>query len=39
MLDGRYLHLPVVDENEEVAGMVNVLQLTFATLEQVCGDL
>ncbi|RKO83908.1 hypothetical protein BDK51DRAFT_24606 [Blyttiomyces helicus] len=33
--DGRYLHLPVVDEEGVVAGMVDVLKLTYTTLTQV----
>ncbi|KAJ3045644.1 hypothetical protein HDV00_007769 [Rhizophlyctis rosea] len=31
---GRYLHLPVVDEEGVVEGMVDVLKLTYATLSQ-----
>lgn len=31
---GRYLHLPIVDENGLLAGLVDVLKLTYSTLEQ-----
>jgi len=34
MHDGHYLNLPVVDEGKSVVGMVDVLKLTYATLEQ-----
>ena len=34
LLDGHYLNLPVLD-NGEIIGMVDVLRLTYATLEQV----
>lgn len=34
-LDGHYLNLPVVDENKDVLGMVDVLSLSYATLELV----
>ena len=33
-LDGKYLHLPVV-ENKSVIGLVNVLQLTHFVIHQV----
>ena len=33
--DGRYLNLPVVDEGNNITGMVDVLKLTHATLEQI----
>lgn len=35
MLDGHYLNLPVMNEAGEIVGMVDVLKLTYATLEQV----
>ena len=37
--DGHYLNLPVMNESGEIVGMVDVLKLTYATLEQVghCG--
>ncbi|KAI8451076.1 hypothetical protein BY996DRAFT_7327944 [Phakopsora pachyrhizi] len=35
MHDGHYLNLPVVDENGVLQGCVDVLKLTYATLEQV----
>ena len=35
MLDGHYLNLPVMNEPGEIVGMVDVLKLTYATLEQV----
>ena len=35
-LDGHYLNLPVMNEPGEIVGMVDVLKLTYATLEQVC---
>lgn len=33
--DGHYLNLPVMNEAGEIVGMVDVLKLTYATLEQV----
>lgn len=33
-LDGHFLNLPVL-EDDEIVGMVDVLRLTYATLEQV----
>lgn len=33
--DGHYLNLPVMNESGEIVGMVDVLKLTYATLEQV----
>lgn len=33
--DGHYLNLPVVDEEGSLVGIVDVLKLTYATLEQV----
>lgn len=35
MNDGHYLNLPVTDEEDTIIGMVDVLKLTYATLEQV----
>ncbi|KAI9843309.1 MAG: hypothetical protein M1838_002696 [Thelocarpon superellum] len=35
MHDGHYLNLPVMNEPGEIVGMVDVLKLTYATLEQV----
>jgi hypothetical protein len=34
-LDGHYLNLPVMNNGGEIVGMVDVLKLTYATLEQV----
>ena len=34
--DGHYLNLPVMNDSGEIVGMVDVLKLTYATLEQVC---
>ena len=34
-LDGHYLNLPVMNETGEIVGMVDVLKLTYATLEQI----
>ncbi|KAG0052751.1 hypothetical protein BGZ83_002155 [Gryganskiella cystojenkinii] len=34
MHDNHYLHLPVVDENGQMAGLVDVLQVSFAMLNQ-----
>lgn len=34
-LDGHYLNLPVMNDEKEIVGMVDVLKLTYATLEQV----
>lgn len=33
--DGHYLNLPVMNDQGEIVGMVDVLKLTYATLEQV----
>src|SRR5437762_6768164 len=33
--DGHYLNLPVVDSQHAVIGIVDVLKLTYATLEQI----
>ncbi|KAI1344484.1 ribosomal protein subunit S4 [Xylariaceae sp. FL0016] len=35
MHDGHYLNLPVMNDEGEIVGMVDVLKLTYATLEQV----
>ncbi|RYP89689.1 hypothetical protein DL770_004177 [Monosporascus sp. CRB-9-2] len=35
MHDGHYLNLPVMNDSGEIVGMVDVLKLTYATLEQV----
>ncbi|ODV93399.1 hypothetical protein PACTADRAFT_51994 [Pachysolen tannophilus NRRL Y-2460] len=36
MFDGRYLNLPVIDdESNEIIGIVEVLKLTYATLDQI----
>ncbi|KAG0181872.1 hypothetical protein DFQ29_006666 [Apophysomyces sp. BC1021] len=35
MHDGHYLNLPVLDEDKNVIGLVDVLRLTYATLEQI----
>jgi CBS domain-containing protein len=34
-IDGHYLNLPVVDDDQQLVGCVDVLQLTHATLDQV----
>jgi hypothetical protein len=34
-IDGHYLNLPVMNNEGEIVGMVDVLKLTYATLEQV----
>jgi hypothetical protein len=34
-VDGHYLNLPVMNESGEIVGMVDVLKLTYATLEQI----
>lgn len=34
--DGRFLNLPVLEEDGTLVGCVDVLKLTYATLEQVC---
>ncbi|EXJ53768.1 uncharacterized protein A1O5_13017 [Cladophialophora psammophila CBS 110553] len=34
-LDGHYLNLPVMNGEGEIVGMVDVLKLTYATLEQI----
>ncbi|KAI0023457.1 hypothetical protein F4780DRAFT_769301 [Xylariomycetidae sp. FL0641] len=35
MHDGHYLNLPVMNSGGEIVGMVDVLKLTYATLEQI----
>ncbi|KAK3808685.1 MAG: hypothetical protein J3Q66DRAFT_288520 [Benniella sp.] len=35
MHDGHYLNLPVVDDDKEIVGVVDVLKLTYATMEQI----
>lgn len=35
MFDGHYLNLPVVDEENLIVGIVDVLKLTYATLNQI----
>ncbi|KAK6197318.1 uncharacterized protein RJT21DRAFT_89815 [Scheffersomyces amazonensis] len=35
MFDGHYLNLPVVGEHHEIIGIVEVLKLTYATLNQI----
>lgn len=35
LIDGHYLNLPVMNDTGEIVGMVDVLKLTYATLEQV----
>ncbi|KAI5817474.1 hypothetical protein BZA77DRAFT_262380 [Pyronema omphalodes] len=37
MHDGHYLNLPVMNNEGEIVGMVDVLKLTYATLEQING--
>lgn len=34
-LDGHYLNLPVVEEDGHLSAIIDVLTLTYATLEQV----
>lgn len=34
-IDGHYLNLPVLDEERNIVGLIDVLRLTYATLEQV----
>ncbi|KAI8085755.1 uncharacterized protein B0P05DRAFT_466228 [Gilbertella persicaria] len=33
--DGHYLNLPVLDEDRNIVGLIDVLRLTYATLEQI----
>lgn len=35
MFDGHYLNLPVIDESNEIIGIVEVLKLTWSTLNQI----
>lgn len=35
MFEGHYLNLPVVDDEEDIIGIVDVLKLTYATLNQI----
>ncbi|OBA19101.1 CBS-domain-containing protein [Metschnikowia bicuspidata var. bicuspidata NRRL YB-4993] len=35
MFDGHFLNLPVVGDNKEIIGIVDVLKLTYATLNQI----
>ncbi|KAI7902520.1 uncharacterized protein BX663DRAFT_511322 [Cokeromyces recurvatus] len=35
MHDGHYLNLPVLDDNKNIIGLIDVLRLTYATLEQI----
>ncbi|KAI8886025.1 CBS-domain-containing protein [Backusella circina FSU 941] len=35
MNDGHYLNLPVVDEDKNIVGLIDVLRLTYVTLEQI----
>ena len=35
-VDGHYLNLPVVETDGRLVAIVDVLKLTYATLEQVC---
>jgi CBS domain-containing protein len=35
LLDGHYLNLPVVENDGRLVAIVDVLKLTYATLEQV----
>ncbi|CAH2352423.1 putative meiotically up-regulated gene 70 protein [[Candida] railenensis] len=35
MFDGHYLNLPVIDEMEQIIGIVDVLKLTYTTLNQI----
>ena len=35
LIDGHFLNLPVVEEDGTLVGCVDVLKLTYATLEQV----
>lgn len=37
--DGHYLNLPVVEADGRLIGIVDVLKLTYATLEQVSDTL
>ncbi|KAF3990933.1 hypothetical protein FT663_00869 [Candidozyma haemuli var. vulneris] len=35
MFEGHYLNLPIVDDENEIVGIVDVLRLTYATLNQI----
>ena len=35
MHDGHYLNLPVMGQENQIVGIVDVLKLTYATLEQI----
>lgn len=35
LVDGHYLNLPVLDEDKSIVGLIDVLRLTYATLEQI----
>ncbi|KAJ8658366.1 hypothetical protein O0I10_006051 [Lichtheimia ornata] len=35
MHDGHYLNLPVIDDDKQIVGLVDVLRLTYATLDQI----
>lgn len=35
MFEGHYLNLPVIDDDNEIIGIVDVLKLTYATLHQI----
>lgn len=35
MFDGHYLNLPIVNEQNDIVGIVDVLKLTYATLNQI----
>ncbi|KAI7851120.1 hypothetical protein BDC45DRAFT_445890 [Circinella umbellata] len=35
MHDGHYLNLPILDDDRNICGLIDVLRLTYATLEQV----
>jgi hypothetical protein len=37
--DGHYLNLPVIEEDGRLVAIVDVLKLTYATLEQVRSNL
>ena len=39
LVDGHYLNLPVVEEDGRLVAIVDVLKLTYATLEQVRSNL
>jgi hypothetical protein len=37
-VDGHYLNLPVLEPDGPLVAIVDVLKLTYATLEQVCAE-